>query len=157
MLMHLSTKYLKTDIMDLPIKNINDLRDEIVRLKGVEQEQSVALGKRFSSPSAIFSAIYSLFSGTNSTTGEKTKGFFDQDIVGLISRIVLPFTLNKTVFKNSGFLIKTLVGLVSQKASHFITEDGVIGIWDKIKSFFPSKTKNETPEHKGVPAFSETY
>jgi hypothetical protein len=143
--------------MELPIRNINDLRDEIVRLKQVEQEQSHALGHRFKSPSALFSSIYSLFSSTNSETGEKTKGFFDQDLVGLISRIVLPFTLNKTVFKNSGFLIKTLVGLVSQKASHFITEDSVTSVWDKIKSFFPSKTKHETPEHKGVPAFSESY
>ncbi len=142
--------------MDVPIKNISDLRTEIDRLKGVEREQSIALSQRFSSPSAVFSTIYSLFSGSTNSDGAKSS-FFEQDIVGLISRIVLPFTLNKTLFRNSNFIVKALVGLVSQKASHFITEDSVAGIWDKVKSLFHHKEPEETPEHKGVPAFSESY
>ncbi len=142
--------------MDLPIKNINDLRLEIDRLRGLEREQSIALGQRFSSPSALFSTITSLFTGSPRTDGTKSS-FFDQDIVGLLSRFVLPLALNKTLFRNSNFIVKTLVGLVSQKASHFITEDSVAGIWDKIKTLFHRKEPEETPEHKGVPAFSETY
>ncbi len=44
--------------MDLPIKNqVDDLRTEIYRLRGLEQEQSIAIGKRFSSPSALFSTL----------------------------------------------------------------------------------------------------
>ena len=142
--------------MDLPIKNISDLRLEIARLKGLEQEQSVALAQRFKSPSAIFSTVFSLFSGPP-RPGEEKSSFFDQDIVGLLSRFILPFALNKTLFRNSNFIVKALVGLVSQKASHFITEDSVIGIWDKIKTLFHRKEQEEAPEHKGVPAFSESY
>jgi len=142
--------------MDLPIKNIHDLRLEIGRLRELEQEQSVALGQRFNSPSALFSTIFSLFSGPPRADGTKSS-FFDQDIVGLLSRFILPITLNKTLFRNSNFLVKTLVGLVSQKASHFINEDSVVAIWDKIKTLFHRKEEQETPEHKGVPAFSETY
>ncbi len=123
--------------MSIPVKNINDLRDEILRLKTVEHDQSIALGQRFKSPSAVFSTIVSLF--PRSEHSDKEKGFFDQDIVGLLSRIVLPFTLNKTLFRKSGFIVKTLVGLVSQKASHFITEDSVVGVWDKVKSWIPGK------------------
>ena len=47
--------------MDLPVRNIDDLRSEISRLKGLEQEQSVALAQRFKSPGAILSSIISIF------------------------------------------------------------------------------------------------
>jgi hypothetical protein len=143
--------------MDLPIKNISDLRGEIYRLKELEQEQSVALGLRFKNASALISTIGSLFPRSVNAEGKSTN-FFDQDIVGLISRFVLPFTLNKTIFRNSNFLIKTLVGLVSQKASHFISEDSVTGLWDKVKSLFNKKEKkNDNPELNSIPPLSETY
>ena len=141
--------------MDVPIRNISDLRAEIILLKGLEQEQSVALGNRFSSFSAILSTIYSLFPKSAGTNGEKSS-FVDQDLIGLISRFVLPFTLNKTIFRHSNFIVKTIVGLISQKASHFITEDSLIGLWDKLKTIF-SKTDHETPEHRAIPDLSETY
>jgi hypothetical protein len=144
--------------MDYPIKSIDDLKAEIYRLKDLEQEQKIALGQRFKSPSALFSTVISLFPRSVASDGTKNTGFFEQDIVGLISRFVLPFTLNKTIFRHSNFIIKTLVGLVSQKASHFITEDSVAGIWDKMKSLFKSKTEKDTiPEHKSIPDLSETY
>ncbi|CAN5168046.1 hypothetical protein BH09BAC6_BH09BAC6_00760 [soil metagenome] len=144
--------------MDLPIRNIGDLRSEIMRLKGVEQDQSVALKARFSSPSAIFGTIFSLFPKSAGPGGEKSAGLFDQDFVGLISRFVLPLALNKTLFRHSNFLVKALVGLVSQKASNYISEDAVVSVWDKIKSLF-NKTKKgkDTPPRRGVPSFSETY
>jgi hypothetical protein len=142
--------------MDIPIRNINDLREEIDRLKGLEIEQGMALGDRFKSPGAIFSTIFSIFSGRPNADGTKNS-FWDQDIVGVISRFLLPFTLNKTLFRNSNFIVKTLVGLVSQKASHFITEDSVVALWDKVKGLFNKKDGEEHPEHKGVPPLSETY
>lgn len=144
--------------MDLPIRNIGDLRSEIIRLKGIEEVQGVALKARFSSPSAIFGSIFSLFPKSAGPEGAKSAGFFDQDFIGLISRFVLPLTLNKTLFRHSNFLVKALVGLLSQKASHYISEDSVVSVWDKVKSLF-NKTKKgkDTPPHRGVPAFSETY
>jgi hypothetical protein len=137
--------------MDLPIRNINDLRAEIFRIKELEREQSFALGQRFKSPTALFLSIKSLFPRSLNPDGTKSPGFFDQDMVGIISRFVLPFTLNKTIFRHSNFVIKTLVGLVSQKASHFITEDSVTGIWDKVTSLFKSKAKSDVPTPQSVP------
>jgi len=142
--------------MQLPIKNIDDLRIEISRLRGVEKEQSIALSKRFNTPSALFSTLLSLFPKSPVACGEKSQGFFNQDIVGLISRFILPFTLNKTIFRHSNFIVKTLVGIASQKVSHFITEDSLIGLWDKVKTLFKSK-EEVTPEHRAIPALSETY
>ncbi|WP_428328039.1 hypothetical protein [Mucilaginibacter sp.] len=143
--------------MDISIKNVDDLRGEILRLKGIEQEQSIALGERFKNLSAVFSTFYSLFPKSGNKGGEASKGFFEQDIFGLVSRIVLPFTLNKTLFRHSNFLIKTLVSVASQRASRFISEDTVIGLWDKAKTLFAKKEKAHiNPEHKSIPPLSET-
>jgi len=123
--------------MGLPIKNSDDLRDEIARLKALEQQQAAELKQHFSSPGAILSTVIGLLSGSEDDSKEdKNASLFNQDFIGLISRIVLPIALNKTLFKNSGFIVKTIVGLLSQKASHYINEDAVGGIWDKVKSAF---------------------
>ena len=126
--------------MEPIIKNSWDLRQEIIRLKGVEEEQSVALKARFSSPVAVLTTLYSLFPKANNT-GESKTNIFNQDFVSILSRFLIPLTLNKTLFKNSGFIIKALVGLVSQKASGYINEDSVISVWDKLKHLFSKKEK----------------
>jgi hypothetical protein len=65
---------------------------------------------------------------------------------------VIPLTLNKTLFKHSNFLVKTLVGLVSQKASNYVNEDTVSGIWSKAKALFAKFTKKkEGTEYKPAP------
>jgi len=139
--------------MDVPIRNIDNLRAEINRLKEAERQQSTAISQRFSSLSSVFSTIASIFPKGNPLTG--AKGFFEQDIVSLLSRIVLPFTLNKTIFRNSNFLVKTLVGVLSQKASRYINEETITSLWDKVKSLFDKK-EEERPEHRAIPAFSES-
>src|SRR6201985_2798966 len=121
--------------MEPTIQNISELRGAIAELKTLEQKQSADIGLRFSSPSAIFHPLVSIFPKSAHVSGS----FFKQDIFGLLSRVLLPLTLNKTIFRNSNFLIKTLVGFLSQKASHFISEDSVTGLWDKAKSLFEKK------------------
>ena len=144
--------------MDSPIRNISDLRGEIYRLREVEQEQSIAIGQRFKNFSSTISTLGTLFPRSITPDG-KTTSFFDQDLVGLISRFVLPFTLNKTIFRNSGFIVKAIVGLVSQKASHFISEDTVVALWDKVKGIFNKKDKkgSDISDEKGIPPMSESY
>jgi hypothetical protein len=135
--------------MDRHIRNIDDLQGEIARLKELHQQQKAAIGERFSSPSAVFSTAFSLFPKSTATHTIKDSGVLDQDYFGLLSRIILPLALNKTLFRNSNFIVKTLVGLVSQKASHYISEDSVSSIWDKAKALF-SKIgggKKDKPVH----------
>jgi len=132
--------------MDSAIKNIDDLQAEIGRLRLVRDEQGAAIKARFATPSATFSTIFSVF------VPEGSRTIFKQDLFSLISRIVLPLTLNKTIFRNSGFLVKGLVSLVSQKASDFISEDSIIAVWDKVKSLFDKKKKDAD---YGIPPDSE--
>ncbi len=126
------------------INNRDDLRNEIFRLQGLELEQSMAIKQRFSGPGALFSTILSLFRTGFDQEADKSDGIFHQDFLGLISRVVLPFTLNKTIFRHSNLLVKALVGLVSQKASHYISEDSVSNIWDKAKELFTKFIKKDT-------------
>lgn len=136
-------------MMDVPINNSSDLRNEIFRLQALERDQGVALQQRFNSPGAIFSSLYSLI--PKSSPGEEGgAGILGQDFFGIISRFILPFTLNKTIFRHSNFLIKALVGLVSQKASHYISEDSVGGIWDKAKTLFSKIIHKDGKEDKPV-------
>jgi hypothetical protein len=138
--------------MDFQIKNIDDLREEISRMRIIEDRQGTALAARFNSPSAIFASIISLINSGNKDDGDKHPGIFNQDFLGLLSRIVLPLALNKTLFKHSNFLVKAMVGLVSQKASHYISEDAVGGIWGKIKSLFNKATKKPGEPFKPMPS-----
>jgi hypothetical protein len=121
------------------IKTSWELREEIVRLKELEQAQASALKARVSTPGALFSTVFSLFPKAQHTPGESRSNIFNQDFVSIISRFLIPLTLNKTIFKNSGFLIKALVGLVSQKASGYVNEESVVGVWDKVKHLFAGK------------------
>ena len=108
--------------MNPTIDNLTDLRNEIARLRVVKNEQEAAIKEHFSNPSAIISTVYSAFSG-----GDKAKGGFfkTDDLISTISRFVLPFALNKTIFRSSNFIIKAIVGVLSQSASGFINEKNV--------------------------------
>jgi hypothetical protein len=135
-----------------PIYSNDDLKAEILRLQGLEREQGIAIKQRFNSPGALFSTLFSLF--PKSTEADRESNLFHQDFIGVLSRFLLPFTLNKTIFRNSNFIVKALVGLVSQKASHFISEDSVEGIWDKAKNIFTKLTHKEkkaaAPSYKKI-------
>lgn len=125
--------------MNPSIKNVDDLQSEISRLTALHQVQKTAISERFNSPSSILSTIVSLFPKP-AADGIRGTGVLEQDYFGLISRFLLPFALNKTLFRHSNFIIKTLVGLVSQKASHYISEDALSNIWDKAKGLFTKLT-----------------
>jgi hypothetical protein len=101
----------------------------------------------------------SLFPKSGTVDGIKSAGFFNQDFLGLISRFVLPIALNKTLFRSSNFLVKALVGVLSQKASGYISEDSVGGVVSKVKSFFSSIGKKKKPVEPDprIPPYSETY
>ena len=136
--------------MAITIKNSEELHQEILRLEILEQAQRAALKGRLSSPSAIFGAVLTLFPKSSTAAGIRSGGLFHQDILGLASRFVLPFILNKTLFRKSNFIVKAIVGLLSQKASHYISEDAASGLFGKVKGIFsnllPKKTSSRTSD-----------
>ena len=124
--------------MELAIKDITELRKEIENLKAIESRQAFVIKSRFNSPSAIFATATSLFA-SDKGDGVTHNNLFNKDLVAMLAKVVLPFTLNKTIFRNSNFITKFLVGLASQRASTLINQKSVTSIWDKIKSLLPKK------------------
>lgn len=141
-------------MMDLSINNISDLKAEILRLREIEEQQSIALKARVSTPSALFHTFISMFPKSPGKGSDSNDSIFNQDLVGILSRIILPLALNSTVFRKSNFVVKTLVGFLSQKASHFISEDSVTDLFSKVKSMFAKKEKKTD---YGIPPLSESY
>lgn len=126
------------------ITNRQDLQAEIARLTVAQKEQGDALGERFSSPGHTFSTIMTLF--PKAAGGLQMNKLLGQDIVGLLSRVALPFALNKTFFRKSNFIVKAIVGLASQKASHFISESSVSSAWHSLMGLFSKKDKKDKPK-----------
>jgi hypothetical protein len=137
---------------DLSINNATDLKAEIARLRLLREEQRAALKERVSTPSALFHTVISAFPKSPAHSDGDKGSIFNQDFFGILSRILLPLTLNKTIFRNSNFVVKALVGFLSQKASHFISEDSLAGLINKVRSIFDRRNKN--PDY-GIPPESE--
>lgn len=78
-----------------------------------------------------------------------------------IMSMVLPFLMNTTLFKGSGFLTKTLVGLASNKVGKTLDAEHLSAIFNSVKSWFTGKkSKDEKrPQYVdyGIPPDSETY
>ena len=136
--------------MNTLIRNRSDLRTEIFRLQQAKLEKEIALKQHFSSPGAILSTVYGLItSSSKSDDKDEPK----QDWVGFISRFIIPLTLNKTLFRGSGFLMKALVGIASQKAANYVSTDTVTGIWDKAKGLIGglfSKKPKPAPSYRKI-------
>jgi hypothetical protein len=124
--------------MNFPVNNINDLHTEIARLEALKIAQEIQLKERFKSPGAAFSTVSSLFKSKD----HKSSGLFDKDLLSMVSRVVLPFALNKTLFRKSGFIVKTLIALVSQKASGYINEGSIASVVDRFKDFIKPKKRS---------------
>ncbi|WP_461788859.1 hypothetical protein [Pedobacter sp.] len=80
------------------------------------------------------------------------------NLSGSIMSLILPMFLNKTVFRGSGFLTKSVAALVSGKLGKSLDAESITGIVGKIKSLFGSKKKKDVNfADYGIPPDSETY
>jgi len=144
--------------MEKSFNTLAELQAEIDVLKIKRYQQESVIQERFNGPVATLKSIGSLFK-----TGSGKKSFFEEmlneDIITNISRFILPIMLNSSIFKNSGFITKTVVALFSQKAAKNVNMDVILNLVDKIKNMFKSKEEEVKPLiHKyGIPPDSETY
>lgn len=79
-------------------------------------------------------------------------------ISGKIMSVVLPLLLNRTVFKGSGFLTKTLATFISGKVGRSLDTEHLTGVFNVVKSLFKGKGKKKSAfVDYGIPPDSETY
>lgn len=80
------------------------------------------------------------------------------NISGTIMSFLLPMFLNKTVFRGSGFITKSIAALVSGKVGKSLDADKLSGIFSTVKSIFTKKKKIDVNfVDYGIPPDSETY
>lgn len=149
--------------METKITNIAELEARIAYLKvkkvadEIYFEQKIAsIKSKFSHPFVfIKDAISSFAFGTKTNTTGRA------DWATNIGRIFFPLFLNKTLLRNKGAIIKTLVSLFSQKAINpSVFNRDVLASWiDNVTSFIKAKTKKEKmygSDDYGIPPESET-
>lgn len=150
--------------MKSKIENIDDLRSEILRLKlqrfhheAVIEADINKIKDKFRIPSILLHKFNSWF-GDQAQGVDKTH----HDWVTNALRIGLPVALNKMVFGKSGFIIKSVVALLSQKAAASVNKDTFSSLIDTASGWIRGaaksrRDKKSTSHDYGIPPDSETY
>lgn len=146
------------------IRSLDDLQREIRRLKTDYKKQEADLTR----DTHIFLNQFSL--GGMLKKYASPNGFLKLDEkINLSSRVMtylLPFLLNKTIFRGSGFLTKAIATLVSGKVGKSLDAETLSGAVNFVKSLFggsgQNRKKNKRKEELtfadyGIPPDSETF
>jgi len=150
------------------IQNIDDLDSEINRLtiQRIEYENDLQLitdkiSAKFTTPLMIFNKMSDFWGSLLGNSTEKASKQENTDWVTNVFRVGIPVFLNKFIFPRSGFLLKSVVAMVSQTAAKNVNKDSITEIIDKaanwIRSSKPRTKKDPILADYGIPPDSETY
>jgi hypothetical protein len=153
--------------MRTKIQNSDDLRSEILRLRTIRSEiegelkvETDRITNRFRIPLMLFGKVNDWVSPMFKP-GRNEPGSLNQDWVTSIFRIGLPVVMNKFIFPKSGFLLKSVVELLSQNTAKTVNKDLLIDLINKFSEWIKSskRKKKQEPELEdyGIPPDSETY
>lgn len=145
----MSKKYNVNNLQELNAKLISlkvDYKMQEAALKGdvqvyVKQFTPAALIKKYATPSLLFKADDKL------------------NISSKLMSMVLPLVINSTLFRGSGFLTKSIVGLATSKVGKTLDAEHIAGLFNMVKGFFKKKKKAASPAFLdyGIPPDSETF
>lgn len=140
------------------INNLDDLNQKLLSLKvDYKLQETMLLGdvkgyvkqftlgsliKKYATPSAFLKVDDKL------------------NISSKLMSMVLPVLMNSTLFRGSGFITKTLVGLATSKVGKTLDAEHLSAIFNSITGLFKSKKKKEkSPAYLdyGIPPDSETF
>lgn len=140
------------------IKNLNDLQVRMLSLKVDYKMQEVvikddvkAYAKQFTPGNLI---------KKYATPSSFLKVDDKLNISSKVMSFVLPVLMNSTLFRGSGFITKTLVGLATSKVGKTLDAEHLSAIFNSVKGLFGSKKKKEKTGayvDYGIPPDSETY
>jgi len=138
------------------IKSLAELQLEISQLKNEYLLKEVQLKEDAKTYIKQFSPINLI---KNFLTPKSLSKLDEQtNISGTIMSFLLPMFLNKTVFRGSGFITKSIAALVSGKVGKSLDADSLSGIFNGVKSFFTKRKKTDVNfVDYGIPPDSETY
>ena len=150
--------------MRTKIQNIDDLRAEVARLEvartEIETELKIEAQKITSKteiPLLLLRKLNYFFGGSKDKSGSKSS----EDWVSSIFRVVLPLLLNRFLLPKSGFIVKSIIELISQTTAKSVNTDSMIELIEKVTQWIKStgttnKKETEMVDY-GIPPDSETY
>lgn len=150
------------------IRNKQDLKREVQKLNQVKRQQEEflmdqyhLLKQKVNAPLRFANKFMDFVPGA-----DFAKGLFsfkdyknieqDKDWLSKGFRIILPFFLNKTILRKSGWLKKALVFIASDGVIGQLNKDKAANILDKVTSFIsPKKKKKRKKDTSPIPRYSE--
>ena len=149
------------------IKNLDDLRLEITRLRTLTKAQEDYLGDQYqlfndkiAAPARFLKSLVAWVPGAELAKGLFAKGNKDEDWLNKALRIGLPVILNRFFLRKAGFIKRALITLLSQQAAGALNKETIISLISKIADFVrPSAKRRKRPRQPdyGIPPDSETY
>lgn len=140
------------------IKNLAELEEELQFLKLSYETKGELLKQDAKDYVKQFSPINLI---KNYFTPSSLMKFDEKtNLSSKILSIALPFLMNKTLLRGSGFLTKAIGTLISNKVGQSLDIDSITGIFNKVKSMFTGKKKDKKEVafvDYGIPPDSETY
>ncbi|HEY0175346.1 MAG TPA: hypothetical protein VGC08_03145 [Pedobacter sp.] len=81
------------------------------------------------------------------------------NISSKLMSMLLPVVMNSTLFRGSGFITKTLVGLATSKVGKTLDAEHLSAIFNTVTGLFKKKKKEKSPAFPdyGIPPDSETF
>lgn len=149
--------------METEITNLAQLKARIAFLEVKKIQDEIYFNQKFDAfknkATHPFKFIKEMVSSLAFGGGKSKMG--SADWATSLGRIFFPMLLNKTLLRNSGGIMKTLVSLVSQKAINYsVFNKDVLASWiDKVTDLVKTKTKKEKRygiDDYGIPPESET-
>ena len=157
------------------ITNLNELKEEIARLKNLKVEQEAflihqydLLKEKINKPMDFFKNIFSFLPTSNilSKFGVKGEGGFHEDWLTKSLRVGLPFLVNRMFFRKASYVKRIIMGLISSQAAGFLNKDSLANVIDNITSWIKKRPAKKASRRKsvnmddydfGIPPDSETY
>lgn len=140
--------------MNTGISNLAELKARIIHLEIKKVEDEIYFNQKYES---IKSKIVHPFKTvkdivTSLAFGTMSSGNGRADWATNLGRIFFPLLVNKTLFRSSGVIIKTLVSLFSQKAiDSSVFNKNILSHWiDNVTDFVKTKTKPKKEKRYGI-------
>lgn len=143
------------------ITNTDQLRVRIAMLKLQRAEQEVYFNQTFTKVSKAFSNPLSFIKSLLSFGNRKGEiDALNGDWVTNLAKIALPFLLNNTVLKNSGFIMKSIISFVSLNLinAQNINQNVLLDWFDRLMIWVEKKRDQRKQQGNdfGIPPDSET-
>ncbi|TDO19162.1 hypothetical protein [Pedobacter duraquae] len=141
------------------IQNLEELQGRIAELKAVYNSQ----GKLIVEDSKLYVKQFTLGALIKkyATPSSLLKVDDKLNISSKVMSLVLPVLMNSTLFRGSGFITKTLVGLATSKVGKTLDAEHLSAIFNSVKSWFGGDKKKKVKPvgyvDYGIPPDSETY